>query len=70
MLVILQTPNPGATLYPGMYAQVRFAASQLKPSLRVPGDTIVIGKDGASVAAVGAERGALQERHHGSGSGI
>jgi multidrug efflux pump subunit AcrA (membrane-fusion protein) len=55
MLAVLITPNPGATLYPGMYAQVRFSTVQLKPALRVPGDAIVMGKSGASVATVGAD---------------
>ena len=56
MLVILQTPNPGATLYPGMYAQVRFSAANSRPSLRIPGDAIILGKSGATVATVGPDR--------------
>ncbi|SPF47905.1 Efflux transporter, RND family, MFP subunit [Candidatus Sulfopaludibacter sp. SbA4] len=56
MLVILETPNPGATLYPGMYAQVRFSAVHPKPTLRIPGDAIIFGTKGASVATVGADR--------------
>src|ERR1035438_3742071 len=40
MLVILETPNPGARLFPGMYAQVRLAAALAKPLLRVPGGEI------------------------------
>ena len=55
MLVILETPNPGATLYPGMYAQVRFPAAA-KPTLRIPGDAVVVGAKGASVATVGPDR--------------
>ena len=55
MLVILETPNPGATLYPGMYAQVRFAAPGARPMLRVPGDTIVLGETGPRVATVAAD---------------
>jgi len=55
MLAILETPNPGATLYPGMYAQVRFSAVRPRPSLRVPGDAIVLGAGGASVATVGSD---------------
>jgi RND family efflux transporter MFP subunit len=56
MLVILLTPNPGATLYPGMYAQVRFSSVGTKPALRVPGDAIILGKSGASVATVGSDQ--------------
>jgi RND family efflux transporter MFP subunit len=55
MLVILETPNPGAVLYPGMYAQVRFSIAHAKPALRVPGDTILLGKEGPRVATVGAD---------------
>ena len=54
MLVILETPNPGATLFPGMYAQVRFSAPRSRPTLRIPGDAIVLGTAGARVATVGA----------------
>lgn len=52
MLVILETPNPGAALFPGMYAQIRFAGSRPRPTLRVPGDTVLTDKNGARVAVV------------------
>ncbi len=55
MLVILETPNPGARLFPGMYAQVRFAGTKAKPLLRIPGDALVMGKAGPRVAVVGAD---------------
>jgi RND family efflux transporter MFP subunit len=55
MLVILETPNPGAALFPGMYAQVRFAGSRPRPTLRVPGDTVLMDKNGARVAVVGTD---------------
>ncbi|HWD00475.1 MAG TPA: efflux RND transporter periplasmic adaptor subunit [Candidatus Sulfopaludibacter sp.] len=55
MLVILETPNPGAALFPGMYAQVRFAGSKPRPTLRVPGDTVMMDKNGARVAVVGPD---------------
>lgn len=54
MLIVLQTPNPDGVLYPGMYTQVRIATSRAKPALRVPGDSIVMGKTGARVAVVDA----------------
>lgn len=54
MLVILETPNPGATLFPGMYAQVRFSAVRSRPTLRIPGDAIILGTNGARVATVDA----------------
>jgi RND family efflux transporter MFP subunit len=52
MLVILETPNSGDALFPGMYAQVRFVSSRTRRALRVPGDTVVLGKTGARVALV------------------
>ncbi len=55
MLVILETPNPGGALYPGMYAQVRFPAVHTTPGLRIPADAVLQGKDGARVATVGAD---------------
>ncbi len=55
MLVILETPNPAGTLYPGMYAQVRFAAAISKPTLRVPGDTVMLTSNGPRLAIVGAD---------------
>lgn len=55
MLAILVTPNPDATLYPGMYAQVRFSAPNAKPILRIPGDAVVLGTAGPRVATVGAD---------------
>jgi RND family efflux transporter MFP subunit len=54
MLVILETPNPAATLYPGMYAQVRFTLAHAKPLLRIPGDTLIQTKTGPRVAVVDA----------------
>jgi RND family efflux transporter MFP subunit len=55
MLVILETPNPTGALYPGMYAQVRFAAAKSKPLLRVPGDTVMLTTNGPRLAVVGAD---------------
>jgi len=54
MLVILETPNAGAVLYPGMYAQVRFTTAR-RQALRVPGDAIMLGKEGPRVATVGPD---------------
>ena len=56
MLVILETPNAGDVLFPGMYAQVRFISPRTKRALRVPGDTIVLAKTGPRVAVVGPDR--------------
>ena len=55
MLVILETPNPTGALYPGMYAQVLFAAAKSKPRLRVPGDTVMLTPNGPRLAVVGAD---------------
>ncbi len=55
MLVILMTPNTDGALYPGMYVQVHFDAGRVKPLLRVPGDTVMLTKNGPRVAVVGAD---------------
>ena len=55
MLVILETPNAGDVLFPGMYAQVRFTSPRTRRALRVPGDSVVMWKTGAHVAVVGAD---------------
>jgi RND family efflux transporter MFP subunit len=55
MLAILMTPNTAGTLYPGMYVQVHFAAGKGKPLLRVPGDTVMLTKNGPRIAIVGAD---------------
>jgi len=52
MPVILTTPNADGALYPGMYAQVHFAADGAKPLLRVPGDAVMLTKNGPRVAVV------------------
>ncbi len=52
MLAILRTPNAAGTLYPGMYVQVHFASGATKQVLRVPGDAVMLSKDGPRVAAV------------------
>jgi RND family efflux transporter MFP subunit len=55
MLVILETPNPGGTLYPGTYAQVRFATARARQALHIPGDALVLGTAGPRVAVVGED---------------
>lgn len=55
MLIVLQTPNPQGVLYPGMYTQVRIATTRAKPAIRIPGDTVLMGKTGARVAVVGPD---------------
>lgn len=56
MLAILRAANPEGTLYPGMYAQVRFRMEQARPTLRIPGDALVMGKTGARVAVAGEDK--------------
>lgn len=56
MLVILETPNRDARLYPGMYTQVRFAAAKTMPLLRIPGDALLVDKQGTRVAVVGPDK--------------
>jgi RND family efflux transporter MFP subunit len=56
MLAVLQTPNPGHLLLPGMYAQVRFATSRPVSTLLIPGDALVNGTKGTRVATIGSDR--------------
>jgi RND family efflux transporter MFP subunit len=52
MLAILETPNPKGTLLPGMYSQVKFAFSGNKSGLLIPGDALLLGREGPRVAVV------------------
>jgi len=56
MLVVLQVPNPGGILMPGMYAQVKFSIQRQAPSLMMPADALVLGKQGPRVAVVDETR--------------
>jgi RND family efflux transporter MFP subunit len=56
MLTVLQVPNPRGILLPGMYAQVKFAIHRPAPALLIPGDALVLGRQGPRVAVVGADR--------------
>jgi RND family efflux transporter MFP subunit len=52
MLAILETPNPRASLLPGMYAQVKFSFPGDKTGFLVPGDALLLGREGPRVAVV------------------
>jgi len=52
MLVVLQVPNPRGILLPGMYAQVKFSIHRAAPALLIPGDALVLGRQGPRVAVV------------------
>ncbi len=54
MLTVLEVANPKGILLPGMYAQVKFVTSRQHPSLRVPGDSLILGRQGPRVAVVDA----------------
>lgn|SRR5215471_6982771 len=53
MLAILETPNPKGILVPGMYAQVKFSFPGSKTVLLVPGDALLVGREGPRVAVAG-----------------
>ncbi len=53
MSVILEAPNPGRVLLPGMYAHIRFVLPQATGVLMIPGDTLIARSDGTHVARVG-----------------
>lgn len=52
MLAILETPNPKGILLPGMYSQVKFVFPGNRSSLLVPGDALLLGREGPRVAIV------------------
>ena len=52
MLAVLLVPNPRGILYPGSYAQVRFAAGQPRGAMVIPGDAMILGANGTRVATV------------------
>ena len=52
MLTILETPNPTGALLPGMYSQVKFSFPGSKSALLVPGDALMLGREGPRVAIV------------------
>jgi RND family efflux transporter MFP subunit len=56
MLTVLRTPNADGALLPGMYAQVKFVFPGDASSLLVPGDALLLGREGPRVAVVGPDR--------------
>lgn len=52
MLTVLEVPNPRGILMPGMYAQVRFSTGRAEAAVLVPGDVLILGKQGPTVAVV------------------
>jgi len=53
MLVICKVDNRERLLYPGMYAQVKFATPGARSAIVIPGDTVMMSKAGPRVAVVG-----------------
>ena len=52
MLTVLEVPNPRGALMPGMYAQVRFSTGRAEAAVLVPGDVLILGRQGPRVAVV------------------
>ena len=52
MLAVLETPNPKGVLLPGMYSQVKFSFAGGRSSVLVPGDSLMLGREGPRVAVV------------------
>jgi RND family efflux transporter MFP subunit len=64
MLTILETPNPRGTLMPGTYSQVKFSFSGSKSALLVPGDALMLGREGPRVAVVALDHTVQMRRIH------
>lgn len=52
LLTEVQVPNEKSELLAGMYAQVRFKATQSAPNILLPSNTLIVRADGPQVAAV------------------
>ncbi len=52
LLVEIYVPNRDATLFPGMYTQVRFDLPKTRGSLRLPSNTLLFDAQGTRVATV------------------
>lgn len=52
MLTVLEVPNARGVLMPGMYAQVRFSTGRAETAVLVPGDVLILGRQGPRVAVV------------------
>ena len=50
LLTEVDVPNPQSILLPGMYAQVRLHIPRTAPPILIPGDAIIAGPEGLSVA--------------------
>jgi RND family efflux transporter MFP subunit len=55
MLAVLEIPNQRGLLLPGMYAQVKFAMTRAAPALIIPGDALLLGREGTRVVVAGAD---------------
>lgn len=55
MLTVLLTANPRGVLLPGMYAQVKFSFAGNASALLVPGDSLMLGREGPQIAVVGPD---------------
>jgi RND family efflux transporter MFP subunit len=64
MLAILETPNPRGTLMPGTYSLVKFSFPGSKSTLLVPGDALVLGREGPRVAVVAPDHTVQMRRIH------
>jgi multidrug efflux pump subunit AcrA (membrane-fusion protein) len=52
LLTEVQVPNPQSTLLPGMFAQVRLRSQRSSPPVLIPGDAVIAGHEGLSVAVL------------------
>ena len=55
LLTELQVPNDSGELFPGMYAEVKFALPQDRQTLLVPGNAVMIRSDGPKILVVDAK---------------
>jgi RND family efflux transporter MFP subunit len=64
MLAILETRNARGVLLPGMYTQVKFSFPGNQSALLLPGDSLMLGREGPRVAIVGPDHMVHLRRIH------
>ena len=69
LLTEVQMTNPQSTLLPGMYAQVRLRTPRTSPPVLIPGEAVITGPEGLSVAVLRDSRVHIQRIEVGRDNG-
>jgi multidrug efflux pump subunit AcrA (membrane-fusion protein) len=69
LLTEVQVQNPQSTLLPGMFAQVRLRSQRANPPVLIPGDAVIAGAEGLSVAILRDSRIHIERIEEGRDNG-